>query len=237
MKRLSCYLLVGMLFLGLFINDKSDKAFARENKFSKVNFGKEKIASKKAVGKEKNNSVTIPKRSYKIELLEKDVLYFNKIDTKKTVIKQCYDEDRNKKDRVFLSKKKLLKHFGRNIFPNVPSDLSLKMDEKDKFPVYKRDKKGKIYYDRQSLNYADELYNKHISIGVQKGEYSSSYEIRGKVKGVKFGETVTTLFQDKKRKMYYAEFMVDGLDFHVYSRGISRDEFVKVVKSLVEKSH
>lgn len=237
MKRLSCYLLVGMLFLNLFISNKLGEVFARENKPSKVNFEKEKVLSKKVVGKEKNNSVTIPKRSYKIELLEKDVLYFNKIDTKKTMIKRCYDKDENEKDRVYLSKKKLLKHFGKNIFPKVPEDMSLKMDKKGKFPVYKKNKKGKIYYDRQSLNYADELYNKHISIGVQKGEYSSSYEIRGKVKGVKFGETVTTLFQDKKRKIYYAEFMVDGLDFHVYSRGISSDEFVKVVESLVEKSH
>lgn len=237
MKRLSCYLLVGMLFLSLFIRNKPVEVFARENKPSKVNFEKGKVLSKKVVRKEKNNIVTTPKRNYKVKLLEKDILFFNKLDTKKTMIKRCYDKDENEKDRVYLSKKKLLKHFGKNIFPNVPSDLSLKMDEKGKFPVYKKNKKGKIYYDRQSLNYADELYNKHISIGVQKGEYSSSYEIRGKVKGVKFGETITTLFQDKKRKMYYAEFMVDGLDFHVYSRGISSDEFVKVVKSLVEKSH
>lgn len=237
MKRLSCYLLVGMLFLSLFISNKPVEVFARENKPYKVNFGKEEVLSKKVVGKEKKYIVTTPKRNYKVKLLEKDILFFNKLDTKKTMIKRCYDKDENEKDRVYLSKKKLLKHFGRNIFPNVPSDLSLKMDEKDKFPVYKRDKKGKIYYDRQSLNYADELYYKHISIGVQKGEFPSSYQIKGKVKGVKFGESVTTLFQDKKRKIYYAEFMVDGLDFHVYSRGISRDEFVEVVKSLVEKSH
>lgn len=192
--------------------------------------------AKEAPAKEKRDLRETYKKNYSVEVPEKEVMIFNELDTRKCSIKDCSPaEDRKEKDKVEISKKQILKHFGKNIFPKVTKDLSLNMDRKDKFPVYKRNGRGKIYYDRQVLNYADKKYERHISVEVQTGEFPSCFLIAGKQKGAKFGDAVVTLFQDKKRKIHYAEFAKGKTNFHVYAKGLKRGEFVKVIDSLTKE--
>lgn len=136
-------------------------------------------------------------------------------------------------DFVKMSREELNLYYGVNIFPAVPEDL---IDEnKDNLGVFKRDSgTGEIYWDGVTLCYASADGSRTLNVNVSK-DSAAGFDImlseQEMGKSVISGADVSLYSSDGG--YYYAGFEKYDVGFSVFSKGLSLDEFVFVVSSLV----
>lgn len=142
-------------------------------------------------------------------------------------------------DFVKMSDSELNTYYGIDIFPSVPSDLT-NWDTADDFSgygIYRREKgTGEVYWDQTVLNYSNSDFTRDINIeitkdhlpfvcfAVDKTEYQKS-RINGT--DIYIGISVEGIYQ--------AQFMHNNVGFIFTGKGLSQEEFVAVIQSIVEQ--
>lgn len=135
-------------------------------------------------------------------------------------------------DFVPMSRDEINEYYGVNIFPTVPSDLAGK--EAD-FGIFKRKGTGEVYWDGNRVDYCNENFSRAVSVNVDKDcvpfDFCNLFdepESKSVIDNVEVGIAQTPYGE------FYAEFMLEGAGFRVFTSGLTQDELVKIVSSLIQ---
>ncbi|MGN0679154.1 MAG: hypothetical protein ACI4JS_05770 [Oscillospiraceae bacterium] len=143
----------------------------------------------------------------------------------------------NVEDFVSMTFDEMLQYYGADIRPDVPENLSL-INPEFQYGVYKRDGgEGEIYWDNTMLYYSNEDYSRILNLEVAKGRIPPTCCIvesddmkKSTISGVE------VLLLEGKKGLLYAEFMFDGVGFRIDANGLTGDEFVEIVRSIILKN-
>ncbi len=144
-------------------------------------------------------------------------------------------------DFVPMDKDELNDYYGINVFPMVPTDI--KEWDDSTYGIYKREGgKGEIYWDQMVLNYDNDDFSRGVNIEVKKGSLPvldyvfgiSNYDDRTDDKAKSFINGTEVVLAMSDEACYHALFMYQDVGFCVNTRGLTQDEFIAVVKSLIQ---
>lgn len=140
-------------------------------------------------------------------------------------------------DFIPMTDTELNAYFGINIFPQVPQDLGAEWSDKENIPhgIYKRNGgTGEVYHDWQVLNWSNEDFTRTVNIELRKGGlplicytiFDTDYE-KSMIKNVpvSIGQTEAGL--------YLVEFIYKDVGFRMIIEGLSQDEIVAIIESLI----
>ncbi len=137
-------------------------------------------------------------------------------------------------DFVVMSATELNEYYGINVFPVVPSELKNWSDQQ--YGIFKRDNgAGELYHDVNHLNYSNEDYSRSVNIEVSKGKLPFSCVIicDEKAEPSIVNDTEVNIASPSD-EFYYVEFMYNDVGFRIVTDGLSEDEMVKVIESIVK---
>jgi hypothetical protein len=136
---------------------------------------------------------------------------------------------------IEMSESELNDFYGVNVFPIVPDDLVLKNKH---FGIYKRED-GEIYHAQNELQYYNDNQSRRLGIGVNKDklpfyccdvfEYYAEKSVLSTINGI-----TVYIAHFEIEDYYYCQFMNKTAGFFVSSTGLSEEEFIDVVKSLLK---
>ena len=139
-------------------------------------------------------------------------------------------------DFVKMNEEELEEYYGTKIFPQVPSDLKSWHDSGEyDYGIYKRNKgSGEVYYDLTVMNYSNEDFSRDLNIEIAKGKLPASdvafWEenfAKSLINGTEVG------IGQSSNGYFYAEFIYNNTGFRIISSGLSQEEIVSVIESLV----
>ena len=136
-------------------------------------------------------------------------------------------------DFIRMNKEEINEYYGTNIFPVVPSDLSI---EDNVWGIFKRNKgTGEIYWDGNHIEYSNEEFTKWLSVNVDKLTLPFDFcnlfhepETISTINDVKVGLAQTY------EGIYYAEFMYKDAGFRIVAEGITQEELISIISSLLK---
>lgn len=136
-------------------------------------------------------------------------------------------------DFVKMNKKEINEYYGIDIFPSVPDDLK-EWDEQN-FGIYRRNSgSGEVYWDQTVLNYDNENFSRSVNIEIKKGSlplldygFGESSEEKSIINN---WEVAIGLSESG---YYHAIFMYKNVGFCVSGEGLTQDEFVSVLSSII----
>lgn len=138
-----------------------------------------------------------------------------------------------KNDFIKMSREELADYYDTAIFPEVPSDL--KEWDEYRYGIYRRDGgTGETYYDNNVINYSNEDFSRSLNIEVSKGrlpvtDIADFYEIseKSKINGVEVGIGLSDA------GYYFVEFIYNNTGFRIIGNGLSEEELITVITSLI----
>lgn len=139
-------------------------------------------------------------------------------------------------DFVVMDKAELNEYYGINIFPTVPDDI--KEWEEQQFGIYRRNGgTGEVYWDGTVSNYfnSDEDFPRTVNIEIKKDSLPLYHHIlfeEADEKSVINNVEVAIAHSDNG--YYYTQFMYYNVGFQIIAGGLSQDEFVAVIESLIQ---
>lgn len=139
-----------------------------------------------------------------------------------------------KDDFVEMTVDEMKQYYGIDHIPDVPSDINSWPDEQH--GIYKRNGgTGEIYWDSDILNYSNEDFSRNVNIEIAKGKYPlldylhfDSTEEKSVINNIEIviGQTDSGY--------YYAQFMRKNIGFIITADGVSEQEFVSIITSLLD---
>lgn len=141
---------------------------------------------------------------------------------------------------VEMTYDEMLEYYGADIEPDVPEDLTLGGYENGGVRgIFRRDGgTGEVFYDTSEVSYFNEDFTRDVHIEVAKGKLPFTdcgvIDNDGKEKSVL--QDVEIMIVKTSTGCHYAELMVRGVGFRINARGLSDEEFVSVVASIIEKN-
>lgn len=135
-------------------------------------------------------------------------------------------------DFIRMNDDEINEYYGVNVFPVVPTDLDRKDEEP--FGIFKRKANGEVYYDGNKISYTNADYSRGIAVNVEKNglpfdfcNFFAIIETRSIINDVEVG-----IAQTPSGEMY-AEFMHQNVGFRIWAYGLTQDEFVAAIESLL----
>ena len=137
-------------------------------------------------------------------------------------------------DFVLMDKNELNEYYGINVFPTVPNDM--KEWEDQQFGIYRRNGgTGEVYWDGTVFNYSNENFSKTINIEVKKDSLPlSDYALLKSTEEKSIINNIEIAIAQSDNGYYYAQFMYHNVGFQIIANGITQDEFVEVISSLIK---
>ena len=138
-------------------------------------------------------------------------------------------------DFVAMSQEEVAEYYGINVFPTIPSDI-LEWEEQN-FGIFKRNGgTGEVYHDVNILNYDNEDFTRSVNIEVSKGRLPFTcivvpFDIIQE-KSVINGTEVAIVLSDNG--YYHVEFMYKNVGFRLIALGISEEELVSIISSIIQ---
>lgn len=136
-------------------------------------------------------------------------------------------------DFISMDYDEINEYYGVDVFPAVPSDLESK--DNQILGIYKRRTNGELYYDGNKIQYANADFSRCLAVNVDKDSMPFDFcnlfaniQTRSIVKDVEVGIAQTPIGE------LYAEFMYQNVGFRIYAFGLTQDEFVTVIESLLD---
>ncbi len=141
-------------------------------------------------------------------------------------------------DFIEMTYDEMLEYYGAEIIPDIPENLTLEEYEDRRYGIYKRDGgTGEVYYDNTRFDYFDQDGIRNVSIEAAKGRLPFSCVVfADDCKEKSYIRGVEILMVKIGKEGYSAELMVRGVGFRIKSGGLSEEEFVDVVASIIEKN-
>ena len=136
-------------------------------------------------------------------------------------------------DFVEMTQEEMIAYYGVDYFPDVPADLQPWEDQRS--GVYKRNGgTGEVYWDADVLNYSNADLTRNVNIEVDKGnKVLLDYGCFGNEE-CSMINNVEVLIGQSPDGYYYAEFMYHDVGFHFIADGLSEEEFVSVIASVLK---
>lgn len=137
-------------------------------------------------------------------------------------------------DFVEMSREEMIEYYGIDYFPDVPADM--KAWESGRLGIFKRNGgTGEVYWDQDVLNYSNEEISRHINIEVAKGNIPfldyGMFSVEDETSVINNVELKIGLTDDGR---YFTEFMYKNVGFIISAEGLTQDEFVSVIASIIK---
>ncbi|MDE6149580.1 MAG: hypothetical protein K2F81_05730 [Ruminococcus sp.] len=161
-----------------------------------------------------------------------NIIRVNKIDA------VAGDRNINLKDEDFvrMTERELEVYYGTKIIPDLPSDLRSWYETGDyEYGIYRHGKgEGEVYYDVNAMNYSNEDFSRDFNVEIAKGKLPQTDVVF-------WDESVSKSFINgtevrigqSSNGYFYAEFIYNNTGFRIISNGMSIDELVSAIESLV----
>lgn len=142
--------------------------------------------------------------------------------------------DIHEDDFVEMSLDEMKQYYGVDIEPVVPADIKPWEDD-GQYGVYKKDGgTGEIYYETTVLNYSSEDFKREVHLEISKGRIPlydcvfSGTEEKSVINNLEVCIGLTD------NGYYYTEFMYHGVGFTIDANGVSQEEFVNIISSVIK---
>lgn len=137
-------------------------------------------------------------------------------------------------DFVEMSREEMIEYYGVNYFPDVPADM--RVWDEGRFGIFKRNGgTGEVYFDQEVLNFSDEKHTRHINVEVAKGHITwldyEHFDVEDETSVINNVELKIGLTDDGH---YFTEFMYENIDFIISAEGLTQDEFISVIASIIK---
>lgn len=141
-------------------------------------------------------------------------------------------------DFVPMSADELNDYFGINIFPEVPEDLGAEWSDREGIQrgIYRRaGGTGEIYHDQQVLNWSNEDFSRSVNIELRKGGMPfQCFAVLTAEHDPSIINNVEVGIGQTDEGIYLVEFMYRDVGFRMIAEGLSQEELVAVVASLIQ---
>ena len=137
-------------------------------------------------------------------------------------------------DFVKMTREEMIEYYGVDYIPDVPADIKPWEDERS--GIYKRDGgMGEVYWDTDILNYSNEDFTRSVHVEVDKGSYVlQDYLYFKGTEEKSVINNVDVLIGLTENGYYYSEFMYNGVGFLIDAEGVTEDEFVAIIASIIK---
>ena len=137
-------------------------------------------------------------------------------------------------DFVKMTREEMIEYYGVDYIPDVPADIKPWEDERS--GIYKRDGgTGEVYWDTDILNFSNEDFTRSVHIEVDKGSYVlQDYLYFKGTEEKSVINNVDVLIGLTENGYYYSEFMYNGVGFLIDAEGVTEDEFVAIIASIIQ---
>ena len=137
-------------------------------------------------------------------------------------------------DFVVMDKAELNEYYGINVFPTVPDDI--KEWEDQQFGIYKRDGgTGEVYWDGTGANFSNDDFSRTVNIEIKKDSLPlCDYAFLETTEEKSIINNVEVAIGHSDNGYYYAQFMYHNVGFQIIADGLTQDEFVAVISSLIK---
>ena len=137
-------------------------------------------------------------------------------------------------DRIEMSIEELCGYYGVNYIPDVPADIKMWPDQCG--DIFRRNGgTGEVYWDGYVLNFSNEDFTRSVHVGVDKGSYVLQdylyFKGTEKKSVINNIEVVIGLTENG---CYYSEFIYNGVGFFIDAEGVTEDEFVAIITSIIK---
>ncbi len=137
-------------------------------------------------------------------------------------------------DRVEMDKTELNSYFGINVFPELPEDIEEWEDSN--YAIYKKNGgTGEVYWDQQILNYDNKDFSRGVYIELKKGSLPIlDYGFDGSAEEKSVINNWELFIGQSASGSYYSLFMYYGVGFCISAEGLTQDEFVAILSSIIK---
>ena len=137
-------------------------------------------------------------------------------------------------DRIEMSIEELCEYYGVNYVPDVPEDIKIWPDQIG--DIYKRNGgTGEVYWDANVLNFSNEDFTRTVHVEVDKGSYVlQDYLYFKGTEEKSVINNIEVLIGLTESGYYYSEFMYNGVGFLIDAEGVTEEEFVAIIASIIK---
>ena len=159
-----------------------------------------------------------------------DMIHILKIDTIPVSSQMSICLLRN--DFVPMSRNELNTYYGLDVFPSVPEDLK---ESTNHYGVYRQNGgEGELYWNDNDICYTNEDQSRSVKIMVSKGKipYVFCDLFHESISMSKISNVEVGLAQTESGE-YYGEFLYQDVGFRIGATGLTQEEFVAIISSLL----
>lgn len=136
-------------------------------------------------------------------------------------------------DFVEMTRQEMVAYYGVDYFPEVPLDIPLR--ENHRTGIYRRNGgTGEVYWDQNMLEYTNVDFTRMVGVSVNKGNrvfqqflFFEGTEEKSVINNMEILIGLT------EEGYYYAEFMLGDVGFLVSAYGVTEEEFVAIIASVL----
>ncbi len=136
-------------------------------------------------------------------------------------------------DFIRMSREQINAYYEVNIFPTVPSDLREK--EEQTFGIFRRKSTGEVYWDGNKIHYGNSDDSRAVNVNIDKDcvpfdfwNIFDDVQTRSVINNTEVGIAQTSCGD------FYAEFLFGGVGFRIVTTGLTEDEFLHIISSLLQ---
>ena len=137
-------------------------------------------------------------------------------------------------DRIKMSIEDTCEYYGVDYVPDVPADIKMWTDQCG--IIYRRNGgTGEVYWDHNVLNFSNEDFTRSVHVEIDKGSYVlQDYLYFKGTEEKSVINNVEIVIGLAESGYYYSEFMFNGVGFLVDAEGVTEDEFVAIIASIIK---
>ena len=137
-------------------------------------------------------------------------------------------------DRIEMSIEELREYYGVNYVPDVPADIKMWPDQSGE--IFRRNGgTGEVYWDGNGLNFSNEDFTRSVHVEVDKGSYVlQDYLYFKGTEEKSVINNIEVVIGLTENGYYYSEFMYNGVGFLVDAEGVTEEEFVAIITSIIK---
>ena len=138
-------------------------------------------------------------------------------------------------DFVEMTRDEMIAYYGVDYVPDIPDDMKAWEEEQSSGIFRRNGGTGEVYWDADILNYSNEDFTRSVHVEVDKGSYvlKDYFYFKGTEEKsiINNHELIIGLSENG---YYYSEFMYNGIGFLIDAQGVTEEEFVAIIASIIK---